>query len=54
MREIRRDGLGDPRDPLGTMSNQIDVVVDTPPLQKMLAGVGGPPVVVNAWVKPVR
>lgn len=42
------------QDPLGTPGIAVDVVVDTPGLQKMLAGVPGPAIVVNAWITPVR
>lgn len=46
--------IGGTQNPLGTPVNQIDVVVDTPQLEKMLAGVDGPPFVVDAWITPVR
>ncbi|MET3803695.1 hypothetical protein ABIB25_000681 [Nakamurella sp. UYEF19] len=39
---------------LGTTTNQIDVIVDTPALAKILAGIPGPPITVNTWITPVR
>lgn len=47
-------GLDEPQNPLGTNTNQIEIVVDTPAMEKMLASIDGPPVAVNAWIKPVR
>lgn len=42
------------QDPLGTPSNQIDLVVDTPEIHRLVIGIPGPPITINAWMTPVQ
>lgn len=37
---------------LGTETNQIDVVVRTPELDKLIASIPGPAITINPWIKP--
>ena len=37
---------------IGTQTTVVRAVVDTPQLEQIIAGIPGPPIIIDPWIKP--